>query len=136
MTHEEMILKAKEAKSAEELLALAKENDIEMTEESANAYFEQLHKSGELSDSELDNVSGGGCYQDGKLVVTHMNGCDSWKCYKCGEKGMIFGDNMIPGSYKHACNKDSDLILAVCGNCKYCNASGGLLLCEHPNKCK
>lgn len=61
MTHEELILKAKEAKNAEELLALAKENGIEMTEESAQAYFEQLNKKGELADEELDNVSGGAC---------------------------------------------------------------------------
>ena len=136
MTREELILKAKDAKSAEELLAIAKENGVELTEESAKAYFEQLHKTGELADSELDNVSGGGCYHDGKLVVTHLNGCDYWRCCKCGEKGMIFGDNVIAGSYKHACNKDSDLLLAVCGNCKYCIADGGLLLCEHPKKCE
>ena len=35
----EMIEKAKEAKSAEELLALAKKNDIEITEEEAKAHF-------------------------------------------------------------------------------------------------
>ena len=38
----ELIEKAKSAKTPEELLALAKENGIEMTEESAKAYFEQL----------------------------------------------------------------------------------------------
>ena len=59
---EELIEKAKQAKSVEELLALAKENGMEMTEEQATAYYAQLSpKSGELSDEELDNVSGGGC---------------------------------------------------------------------------
>ena len=62
MTHEEMILKAKEAKTAEELLAFAKENGMELSEEGAKAYYEQFHKSGELSDDELGNVSGGGCH--------------------------------------------------------------------------
>lgn len=61
----EMIEKAKEAKTAEELLALAKENNIEMTEEEAKTYFAQLHPaSGELSDDDLDNVAGGGCISD------------------------------------------------------------------------
>ena len=39
MDYEKMMEKAKEAKSAEELLALAKENDIEMTEEEAEETF-------------------------------------------------------------------------------------------------
>ena len=57
-----MIEKAKEAKSAEELLALAKENNVEMTADEAATYFAQLNpKSGELSDDDLDAVAGGGC---------------------------------------------------------------------------
>ena len=56
----ELVAKAKEAKTPEELMALAKENGVELTEESAAAYFDRLHpQTGELSDSELDNVSGG-----------------------------------------------------------------------------
>ena len=60
----EQLAKAKAAKSAEELLALAKENGIEMTEEEANKYYADFHKEGELADEELDNVSGGGCGDD------------------------------------------------------------------------
>ena len=70
MTREELILKAKTAKSEEELLALAKENGMELSEESVRAYFEQMHKTGELADDELDNVAGGWCYNHGKPVVT------------------------------------------------------------------
>ena len=56
----ELIAKARTAKSPEELLALAKENGIELTEETAKMYFDQLHpKTGELDDDELDNVAGG-----------------------------------------------------------------------------
>ncbi len=129
MTHEEMILKAKEAKSAEELLALAKENDIEMTEESANAYFEQLHKSGELSDSELDNVSGGGCHAvDNRLIVTTHNRCSFWVCADCGESN---NENMFLW-YEHICRKHKDYGLKVlCITCKYCTYERGLWLCNH-----
>ena len=57
----ELIEKAKSAKTPEELMALAKENGMELTEESAKAYFEQLNsKTGELADEELNNVAGGG----------------------------------------------------------------------------
>ena len=52
------------AKSAEELLELAKANGVEMTADEAAAYFAQLNpKSGELDDDELDAVAGGGCDQ-------------------------------------------------------------------------
>ena len=58
----EMIEKAKAAKTAEELLELAKANDIEMTADEAATYFAQLNpKSGELDDDDLDNVAGGAC---------------------------------------------------------------------------
>ena len=60
----EFIAKPKQAKNPEELLALAKENGVELTEESAKAYFNQLNpKTGELADDELDNVAGG-CQQN------------------------------------------------------------------------
>ena len=58
---EELMAKARAAKSVEELLALAKENDVELTEEKANYYFQKMNQSGELEDDELDSVAGGGC---------------------------------------------------------------------------
>ena len=55
----ELIEKAKTAKTAEELLEMAKEESIEMSAEQAAEYFVTIHASGELSDEELNNVSGG-----------------------------------------------------------------------------
>lgn len=55
----ELIEKAKQAKSPEELIALAKESEIALSEDEAKAYFERLNRSGALSDEELDSVSGG-----------------------------------------------------------------------------
>ena len=56
----EMIEKAKAAKTAEELLEIAKANGVEMTADEAAAYFAQLNpKSGELDDDDLDAVAGG-----------------------------------------------------------------------------
>ena len=52
--NKELLAKAKEMKTPEELMALAKENGVELTEESAAAYFDRLHpQTGELSDDEL-----------------------------------------------------------------------------------
>ena len=56
----ELIAKAKAAKSAEELFELAKANNVELTEEEAKTYFEQLNANGAVSDDELDAVAGGG----------------------------------------------------------------------------
>ena len=52
---------AMKAQSPEELLALAKENGVDLTPEAAGAIYAKLQKQGELSDEELDNVAGGGC---------------------------------------------------------------------------
>ena len=55
----ELLEKAKAAKSAEELLAMAKAESVELTEEQAEKALAQLNRNGELSDEELDNVAGG-----------------------------------------------------------------------------
>ena len=89
----ELRMRAQQASSAEELLMLAKENGIEVTTESAKAYFDKLNKSGELGDDELDSVAGGGCYGyasasiDGhyyKLVNDRTDSCGRFTCRACG----------------------------------------------------
>ena len=46
----ELLEKAKTAKTAEELIELAKAENIELTAEQAKEYFATIHASGELSD--------------------------------------------------------------------------------------
>lgn len=55
----ELLEKAKAAKTAEELAEMAQAENIKMTAEEATKAFAELHKSGELSEEELDNVFGG-----------------------------------------------------------------------------
>jgi hypothetical protein len=57
----ELIAKAKTAKTSEELLKLAKTNNVELTEEEAKTCFAQLGlgASGAVTDDELENVAGG-----------------------------------------------------------------------------
>ena len=59
----ELVEKAKTAKLAEELLAMAKAENIELNAEEAAQAFAKMNKNGELSDEELDNVAGG-CGRD------------------------------------------------------------------------
>lgn len=99
----EQLVKAKTAKSAEELLALAKEAGIELTAEQAKEKFDILHSEGELADEELDNVAGGSSCINGRsysddppyyLITTCGNQCDKiklidqdswsgWSCQNC-----------------------------------------------------
>ena len=64
MTEREMIEKAKDAGSAEQLKALASNEGLQMTDEEATQKFDELQKylakqkRGELLDDELDDVSG------------------------------------------------------------------------------
>ena len=62
MQKEEFISKLKEVKSVDDILALAKENGIELDEEKAKELFSQLNASGELSDDDLDKVAGGNIF--------------------------------------------------------------------------
>ncbi len=56
----ELLEKAKMAKSPEELIAIAKENGFDLTEEEAKTFFAKLNaKECELFDDELDDVAGG-----------------------------------------------------------------------------
>lgn len=134
MTREELILKAKTAKSEEELLALAKENGMELSEESVRAYFEQMHKTGELADDELDNVAGGWCYNHGKPVVTVEEHHDCFECKDCEAKGKDGGFRAVaPMQYAHFCHDLSpSLTRNVCDNCKYIIYERGLWLCNNP----
>ena len=82
----ELMRKAKAAKSAEEMLKIAKANGVEMTEDEAVTYFAQLNPtSGELNDDDLDNVAGGACHnKDGyRKIVNNYQKCDLFDC-GCG----------------------------------------------------
>ena len=58
---EEMVEKAMQCKTAEELMALAKAEGIEITKAEAEAYLAELTDV-ELDDKVLKNVAGGGCW--------------------------------------------------------------------------
>ena len=127
----ELLQKAKSAESAEALQALAKENDYEISTEEANAYFAQLHKRGELSDEELENVSGGGCRKDGHLVTSLINGCLKWSCKVHKMPTVQFKDGYSScASYAYTGCTNS----LYCKSCYYCHYEKGLWLCYNPEK--
>jgi ribosomal protein S27E len=109
----ELIAKAKAAKSAEELLALAKANNVELTEEEAKTYFEQLNANGAVSDDELGAVAGGflgiSCPDnDGEetSVLMHHEGTITGRCTVCGSTDIRMGVNPDGGG-SYYCRKCS-----------------------------
>ena len=138
MLKEEMIIKAKEAKSVEELIALAKENGIELTEEDAKMYFEQLNaKKGELSDDELDAVAGGGCETkvDGKKYTVVTAPCT---CFT----GQYLSNFVSSENLGMTVRTDNPLLREIwvgktgskienkCGSCAHLEFKGGIGYCE------
>lgn len=91
----ELMEKAGAAETAEELLALAKENGVNMSENAAKEYFARIHKTGEVSDEELDNVAGGGCQTRANMKVV---------CEKCGAE-MTWDTEVVPpyGTFPYVC---------------------------------
>ncbi|MDE5883548.1 MAG: Nif11-like leader peptide family RiPP precursor [Oscillospiraceae bacterium] len=131
----ELIEQARQAESPEVILNLAKENGITLTEDEAREYFSELHgqsqKTGELSDDELDNVSGGGCYyKDGRLVVTCGYSCKYYTCKIC--HGKFTQDHYCPG----LAGLDGTKLQNTCGSCEYRTNKGLRMLCNHPDKYK
>ena len=119
----ELVTKAKEAKNPEELMALAKENGVELTEESA----------GELSDSELDNVSGGGCLSDDPYDTCMADGycLSDYVCNRCGTRGIDFSTGVLRCSGCFASDPR-------CRNCRNSigDKSDSVLKCKvHPRPC-
>ena len=130
-THE-LLEKAKQAKTPKELAALAKENGTEMTEESAKAYFVQLHKTGELGDDELGSVSGGGncgtIYNNKRPVITAGNSCEYWRCERCHHSDLRIISEDIHDECRSCGNK------VTCANCEYSRYEDALLQCFCPER--
>jgi ribosomal protein L12E/L44/L45/RPP1/RPP2 len=59
----EMLAKAAKCQTADELVALAKTEGMEITKAEAEAYLSEMDNV-ELDNASLDNVAGGGCYSE------------------------------------------------------------------------
>ncbi len=136
MTREELILKVKEAKSVEELLAIAKENNIEITKEDAELYMQMSGEGGPLSDDALDKVTGGAAYTltGGYLIVTNFHECDRWKCDECG--GTTFHEMRVGSesgwAMAHKCEGYPNGCGKGCATCHYMDYRFPFQVCTHP----
>ena len=98
----ELIAQAKAAKSAEELMALASENHIVLTEDEAKTYFEQLHTNGAISDDELELVAGGGCFDFVEALLRRTNANAASTCANCGNTSSktVYDSKLSPLPYE------------------------------------
>ena len=72
----ELLKQARNAKSPEDLIMIAKHGGLELSKADAERYFNTINKKGEVSDDELDSVSGGACYtKEGFLSTTCGYSC-------------------------------------------------------------
>ncbi len=137
--NQELLNKAKEAKSPEELLKIAKESGMEdFTKENAREYYDLLHQTGEMTDSELENATGG-CtqyYEDtGKRIVTSGNLCAErhdqdrlWICKSCGQIAALCHCYPEPSYIEESFGCVTRKTKYCCGACKFYN--GSLDICE------
>lgn len=139
LLNEDLMAKARAAGSAREFLALARENGVELTEEEANTYFNQLNSvSCELSDEELDNVAGGGCHiKEGgekRVVVTNHCKCFTgrWEYYadESIDPVMLGGLPFPKAGAEDRSSFWSCVAEGCCGKCFYLGFKKGLGYCK------
>ena len=80
--------KVRTAGSVQELLDIAEKEGVALTEEKAEELFTKLQPAiGELSDNELDAVSGGGCAESSdsnyKSIHSTDQACPYYQCDRC-----------------------------------------------------
>lgn len=137
MNNNELLEQAKAAKSPEELLKIAKENGFEdFTEENAKAYYEAMHRSGELSDDELEQAAGG-CKKKGRKVVTLglicPGGLGTWRCKDClAPNGACHCGWLEPPDLSRKFNASIFAWCAdTCSTCAWCSYEGGMWYCNN-----
>ncbi len=131
---EEMMQQVRTCQSVEEVIALGRENGMEISEELAYEYLKMLAPVyGEIEDEELDNVAGGGCKTkvNGKnyTVVTSYKGCFTgrWEKVKNSNGGWKRSDNNFLREtwYSNSNNASGN----QCGNCMHLEFKGGTGYC-------
>ena len=128
----EILAKARAAKSPEELKSIMSSNGIEdFSDAAAQKYFDYLNmSSGEISDEELD-VSAGGCKVNGHTVVTcnRKYHCGRWASGKNGYY-LLRNDHCDIRNMWSFMSSGNGPGTDKCGACLHLGFSGGIGYCE------
>ncbi len=125
--NEELIAKARQAASPEEIMKIAEENEIEMCKEEAESIYKQLHTSGEMSDDELESVAGGCNSTSGKTIVTCGCGCFNGQYKKIDPDDVGGGLDLRNMWYGFAGGEDNNS--PCCGTCVHLKFKRGVGYC-------
>ena len=139
---EEILAKARKARSPDELFKMVKDSGFDgFTEENARGYFDLLHQSGEIADEVLESAVGGcggskrkyaawwpqvdcnptqrGC-KAGPITMNDSAfdiwGYTYWKCKECGESVSYYGNYA-------GCEHAQKLSVLDCSTCKWSKAN-------------
>ncbi len=128
--NQEQMAQAMQCKTAEELMAFAEQNNIDLKAEEAELLVNTFTKTGELSDDELEAVAGGTKYTNSggavRPIVTCGNSCDYWGCKECGYD-------------KYHCLHTTafgDSLMYTCFHCKYYKYDFPNFVCYNPKRAK
>ncbi len=121
--NEKLISLAREASSPEEILKLAKENDIHMVIEEAEAIYERLHANGEVSDEELASTAGGCKGAGGRTIVTSTCQCFTGKYEDIDDSELDKEINRRTFWYTISFD-------GRCGRCKHLDLFNGIGYCK------
>ena len=103
-TVNELVQNVRTAKTPEEIVEAGKQAGREISAEKAEDLYERLHHQGELSDQELEDVSGG-CGGGGTAPSS-----PAWNiCPTCGGVGIMIDDYPAP--------MYPELVLMQCSSC-------------------
>lgn len=89
----DLLKKAQNVKSKEELLALLKENDLDISDEKADELYAQIKSHREIGDDDLGKVSGGVSFNpEGFLKTTIVYDCNLFEYAEgaVGPKGICY----------------------------------------------
>ena len=125
--NEEILAKARAAKSPEELLNVMRGiGEEDFSEEAAKMYFNFLHKSGELSDDELESAAGG-CKVSGHTTVTCNHECH------CGQYSPFYraDHKSLRDTWETFTHVENPHYVNKCGYCGHLGfTNGGTGYCE------
>ena len=129
MVSKELLERAKKCTSREEILELAKKENVEVSEDEIKALLATSSTNRELSDEELENVNGGTCYSSdtfADLGITPV--APLW-----GEQLPSYHPMITTAG--NLCGVFTDRTLfSNCGNCDYSIGIGLTLYCKARSK--
>lgn len=126
----ELIEKARLAKSSAEIISLAKESGVELSEDEAAAVFAALHsQNDEMSDGELENVAGGSLDMGYRAFVTPIDHCSRWKCIHCKARINEHDEFICSDGYDLRQNNSA---ANRCSSCNWVTNFGVFMICNNP----